>query len=112
MDEFSHFIDELDHTLRTETVSGADVVFIPTTFSCHDHHLQVELTMLQTSLNQGDNAYGATDILTRIRELVGIELADRPRASWPRQSTTRNVTITPHKVVRVIPVDMTRYGVK
>ena len=111
MDKFTTFIATLDQTLAQETCSSTALVYVPVTFSYRDRHLQVEINMLQTSFNQGDNAYAVPDILDRIRMLVGLELADRPQSRWPRQSSTKNLTITPHKVVRIIPVDMSVYQV-
>ena len=111
MDEFTTFIAQLDQTLATEQLPAADLVYVPVTFSFHDQRLHVEINMLQTSFNQGNNAFGVTDILDRVRMLVGLELADRPRSHWPTRRTSQNITITPYKVVRVIPVDMQAYNV-
>lgn len=111
MDEFSDFIDQLDDTLARESLPATDLVYVPVTLSYHDNRLHVAINMLQTSFNQGNNLFGAADILDRIRMLVGLELADRPRSRWPTKTTTQNLTITPHKVVRVIPVDMHAYQV-
>jgi len=111
MAEFTTFIAALDQTLAQEKLATTELVYVPVTFSYHDQHLQVEINMLQTSFNQGDNVFAVPDILDRIRMLVGLELADRPKSHWPRQSSTKNLTITPHKVVRVIPVDMSVYQV-
>jgi len=112
MDQFITFMTQLDAALAQEQLSTSQLVYVPVTFSFHDQHLQVEISMLQTSFNQGDNAFGVTDILDRIRMLIGLELADRPTASWPTQVKTSALTITPHKMVRVIPVDMQAYHVK
>lgn len=111
MDQFTTFMAQLDATLAQEQLAPAELVFVPVTFSFHDQHLHVAINMLQTSFNQGDNAFGVADILDRIRMLVGIELADRPQSRWPRKTTTQAMTITPHKMVRVIPVDMQAYRV-
>ena len=105
------FMAQLDTTLAQEQLPSTDLVYVPVTFSFHDHHLHVAINMLQTSFNQGDNAFGVADILDRIRMLVGLELADRPQSRWPTKVTTQALTITPHKMVRVIPVDMHVYQV-
>jgi len=112
MDQFTTFMTQLDVALTQEQLSTSQLVYVPVTFSFHDQRLQVEISMLQTSFNQGNNAFGVTDILDRIRMLVGLELADRPISSWPTQAKTAALTITPHKMVRVIPVDMQAYHVK
>jgi len=111
MDQFTAFIAALDQTLAQSPVASADLVQVPVTFSFQQQHLQVELTTLRTSFNQGANDFGVADILDRIRSLVALELADVPATQWPRQTTTKSMTITPHKVVRVIPVDMQAYQV-
>ncbi|MFC6181786.1 hypothetical protein [Lactiplantibacillus daowaiensis] len=109
-DTFTLFIQQLDQTLAQES-QPIDGVLVPVTFSLRQQHLQVALPTLQTSFNQGANDFGVPDILDRIRQLVGVELADQPVTQWPRQATTKNITVTPHKVVRVIPVDMQAYRV-
>ena len=111
MDKFTDFIATLDQTLATEKLPTKALVYVPVTFSFHEGRLQIEINMLRTSFNQGDNAFGVPDILDRIRMLIGLELADRPQSRWPTNSTTKALTITPHKVVRVIPVDMSVYQV-
>ncbi|WP_048000895.1 hypothetical protein [Lactiplantibacillus herbarum] len=111
MDQFAAFMAQLDTTLAQEQLSTSQLVYVPVTFSFHDHRLQVEINMLQTSFNQGNNAFGVTDILDRIRMLVGLELADLPASKWPTRAATQAITITPHKMVRVIPVDMQTYQV-
>ncbi|AVK61343.1 hypothetical protein C5Z25_05975 [Lactobacillus sp. CBA3605] len=111
MDEFTTFITTLDQTLAQASPQSTEMVEVPVTFIFREHHLQVEMTTLQTSFNQGDNAFAVPDILDRIRMLVGLELADRPKAEWPQSATTKNLTISPHKVVRLIPVDMQAYRV-
>ncbi|RRK10723.1 hypothetical protein D1831_05975 [Lactiplantibacillus garii] len=112
MDRFTTFIAQLDQTLAAEPATTHELVYVPVTFSFHDQRLHVEINTLQTSFDQGDNAFGVQDILDRVRMLVGLELADRAHSHWPTKTTTRNLTITPHKVVRIIPVDMQRYHVE
>jgi len=109
--QFTAFIESLDDTLAQEKLSPANLVQVPVTFSFQHQRLQVELTTLQTSFNQGSNDFGVADILDRIRSLVGVELADVPEKRWPRTTITKPMTITPYKVVRVIPVDMQDYQV-
>lgn len=111
MDKFTTFIAQLDQTLATENLPTTNLVYVPVTFSFHDQRLHVEINMLQTSFNQGDNSFGVADILDRVRMLIGLELADRPHSHWPTRRATRDLTITPRKVVRIIPVDMQRYNV-
>lgn len=111
MMDFSTFITQLDQVLARESVPSTDVVYVPVTFSTHDQHLSIALNTFQTSFNQGANAYDVASILDRIRMLVGVELAERPRSRWPTDRPTTNLTITPYKVVRVIPVDMHQYRV-
>ncbi|WP_308200404.1 hypothetical protein [Lactiplantibacillus paraplantarum] len=109
MDQFTAFMAQLDTVLAQEQLPSTDLVYVPVTFSFHEQHLHVAINMLQTSFNQGDNAFGVPDILDRIRMLVGLELADRPQSRWPTKVTTQALTITPRKMVRVIPVDMQAY---
>ncbi|VDG32179.1 hypothetical protein [Lactobacillus pentosus] [Lactiplantibacillus mudanjiangensis] len=110
MDTFTTFIQQLDQTLAQSQVTPT-TVYVPVTFSWQQQHLQVEMPSLRTSFNQGANAFGVADILDRIRQLVGIELMEKPQSQWPRHATAKALTITIHKVVRVIPVDMQVYGV-
>lgn len=112
MNQFTTFIAQLDQVLAAQPATTHEVVYVPVTFSFASHRLHVEIRMLQTSFNQGDNAFGVADILDRIRMLIGLELADRPHDQWPLTTTTKNRTITPYKVVRVIPVDMEAYRVE
>ncbi|WP_321160421.1 hypothetical protein [Lactiplantibacillus plantarum] len=112
MDQFTVFMAQLDKTLAQEQLSSTDLVYVPVTFSFHNQRLQVAINMLQTSFNQGNNVFGVPDILDRIRMLVGLELADRPQSRWPTKITTQQLTITPHKMVRVILVDMRAYQVE
>ena len=108
MDQFTAFMAQLDKTLAQEQLSSTDLVYVPVTFSFHNQRLQVAINMLQTSYN----VFGVPDILDRIRMLVSLELADRPQSRWPTKITTQQLTITPHKMVRVIPVDMRAYQVE